>query len=62
MENFNKPAHMGAPVFVGQIDIHVYVSDGRLKSVFAVPNGDRVAKIFDANFVNRYFPVIPLVL
>jgi hypothetical protein len=53
---------MGAPVFVGQIDIHVYVSNGRLKSIFAVPNGDRVAKIFDANFVNRYFPVIPLVL
>jgi hypothetical protein len=62
VKHLYKATHMGALVFVGQIDVHI---DGchRVLATFApVPHGDRIAEVFNPHFIDGNIAVVTLVL
>ena len=62
MKHLDKPAHVGALVLMGQIDIHIDGGNGVLGAFPTIANGDGVPQIFDPHLVNRNVAVIALVL
>jgi hypothetical protein len=62
MKHLDKPAHMGALILMGQIDIHIDRGNGVLGAFPPIANGDRVPQIFDTHLIDRNVAVITLVL
>jgi len=62
VQKFNKAAHVSALVVVGQIYKHIDQSNGVLKTVPPVSNGDGIAKIFDPHFIDGDIAEIGLTL
>jgi hypothetical protein len=62
VKHFDKAAHMGTLVVMGQIHIHIDCGDGMLKTVPAISNGDGIAKILYPNFIDRNISKIRLAL
>jgi hypothetical protein len=62
MEHLHESAHMGALIFMRQIDVHVDGSNGMLPPFSAVTHGNGITQILDTHLVDWDIPCITLVL
>jgi hypothetical protein len=62
IQNLDKPAHMGALIIPGKIDVHVYLSDGLLRLGRLIKHGYRVSYVLDPNLVYCDVAIILFVL
>ena len=62
MEQFDKPAHMGALVVMRQIHVHINGGNCMLKAVASVSNSDWIPQVFNSNFIDWDLAIIRLAL
>jgi hypothetical protein len=62
MEKFDKAAHVGALVIVGQIHIHIDSRNRMLRTISPITHGNGIAKIFYPDFIDGNIAEIRLTL